>query len=55
MLDLAVYYSVVDGRSLIFTEMANLSDAAKDAFARVYASIRENGIVDIGLQAAVTI
>ena len=32
-----------------------VSQAAKDAFARVYATIRDNGIVDIGLQAALDV
>ena len=32
-----------------------VSQAAKDAFAQVYATIRDNGIVDIGLQAALDV
>ena len=32
-----------------------VTQAAKDAFARVYATIKDNGIVDIGLQAALDV
>ena len=32
-----------------------VTQAVKDAFARVYATVKDNGIVDIGLQAALDV